>query len=53
MEEKLFKSKRWNEYQTVEVLNIEAPLTKEDEEEAKLFRKFIDEKIKKEEDAKK
>ena len=52
MEKELFKDKRWTEYQNVEVLKTKVQLTEEDKKKAESFRKFIDEKIKNEEDTK-
>lgn len=46
--EKLFTAPRWNEYQDVKPLNIYVRPTEKDKKEAEEFRKFIDEKIKKE-----
>lgn len=50
--EKLFSSPRWKNYQPVEVLKTKVKRKKEDEKNTEEFIKFIDEKIKKEEDAK-
>lgn len=50
MEKEMFKSKRWTEYQNVEVLKTRIQLTEEDKKKAEQFRKFIDEKMKNEED---
>lgn len=46
--EELFKSPRWNTYQPVDVLKTTVKPTEEDKRKAENFRKFIDEKIKKE-----
>lgn len=51
--EELFSSPRWKNYQPVEVLKTKVKRTKEDEKNAEEFVKFIEEKIKKEEDTKK
>lgn len=48
MKEKLFKDKRWTEYQNVKVLNTKVKSTEEDKKKAEEFRKFIDKKIEKE-----
>lgn len=48
----LFKDKRWNEYQPVNVLKTKVKRTKEDEKNTEEFVEFIDKKIKKEEDTK-
>ena len=50
--EELFSSPRWKHYQPVEVLKTKVKRKKEDEKNTEEFIKFIDEKIKKEEDAK-
>lgn len=50
--EELFSSPRWKNYQPVEVLKTKVKRTKKDEKSSEEFVKFIDEKIKKEEDAK-
>nr|DAL65788.1 MAG TPA_asm: hypothetical protein [Caudoviricetes sp.] len=50
--EELFSSPRWKNYQPVEVLKTKVKRKKEDEKNTEEFIKFIDEKIKKEEDAK-
>lgn len=52
-ETELFKDQRWNEYQSVEVLKTKVKPTEEDKKKVEEFRKFIDEKIKKEEDTQK
>lgn len=48
--EKLFTSPRWTEYQDVKPLNIYVPPTEEDKRNVEEFRKYIDEKIEKEEE---
>lgn len=50
--EKLFSSSRWKNYQPVEVLKTKVKRTTADEKSAEEFIKFIEEKIKKEEDTK-
>ena len=50
--EELFSSPRWKNYQPVEVLKKKVKRKKEDEKNTEEFIKFIDETIKKEEDAK-
>lgn len=50
--EKLFKAPRWNTYQPVDVLKTKVKLTREDMKKIEEFRKFINEKIKNEEDTK-
>ena len=50
--EELFSSPRWKNYQPVEVLKTKVKRKKEDEKNTEEFIRFIDEKIKKEEDAK-
>ena len=51
--EKMFSAPRWNKYQPVKPLNIYVKPTEETKKKVEEFRKFIDEKVKKEEDSKK
>lgn len=48
--EELFKAPRWNTYQPVEILKTKVQPTEDDKKKNEEFRKFIDEKVKKEED---
>lgn len=50
--QKPFTSEKWLYYQDVKVLKTKVKPTKEDKKKVEEFRKFIDEKIKKEEDTK-
>lgn len=50
--QKAFTSDKWLYYQDVKVLKAKVKSTKEDKKKVEEFRKFIDEKIKNEEDAK-
>lgn len=51
--DELFKEPRWNEYQSVKVLNVKVKPTKEDEKNADEFVEFIKKKIEEENKTKK
>ncbi len=46
-EKELFQDPRWTEYQDVKPLKIKVPFTEKDKKNIEEFRKFIDEKAKK------
>lgn len=50
--QKPFTSEKWLHYQDVKVLKTKVKPTEDDKKKVEEFRKFIDEKIKKEEDTK-